>query len=311
MLMAQVLMGTNMRSFVAHVLGLEALLKMLGPENVSKSRPALELLESSRPVICSACTLTLKETVLAAPEWKTVPWSKNLKPKSDLQLLYDVMVDLPGLTVHVHDPVSPGFRPRAIPGQDLDVLYMRTCRIISDYDAWRVGWDQRHSNHMLEFTPLWTPHGWFGSNADLPWKKVWHFSAIAVAQAYIVYQAGIILATRLAYNLEHSGLLKMGHPTTDREPEMQHAAIEICRSVEWLLADERRGAGGLYLLMPSRCAWKTLPICSPEQEWMLAATRQIGKGTRGGWSMAAPMSRPLTLHHKDGASRIDVPEADP
>lgn len=301
-------MGTSMESFVTHVLGLETLLRMLGPESVSESRQALELLEISRPVIVSACTLSIKGTILSAPQWKTIPWSKGLKKKSDLQLLYDVMVDQPGLIAHVLDPVSPGLRLRVVDFQDINALYMKACQTLAGYDSWFSDWNSRRCGHMVAIAPKWAPTGWSESNDDLPWNTIWQFSAIIDAQAYTAYQAGIIICTRLVYNLEQSGLLSMDGPTESRETQLQHAAVEICRSVEWLLHERRRGAGGLYLLMPSRYAWKTFPAASAEHRWMLAATQDIGKAHRGGWAMAKPMSMPLTSHLTKVSNKIDVVE---
>ena len=238
-------------------------------------------------MIATAAMLAGRTTILSEPDWKLIPWAGRPEDKSELQHLYDIMVDLPELTMQTHSTLSSPLRLRAGQTMDLNVMYRKCTTLLRALDQWRRTWFNTHYEDLFETQPTYTPSQWYGRTEELNWKTVWHFSSLYEGQAYSLYHALLIILLRLIWNLETSNLLTVEHPNVDRSFSLYTAGIEICRCVDYHLIDAQKGAGSLLILTPVRCAWKSLGEQSPESQWLEAVMADISAGERGRWAIAA------------------------
>lgn len=139
------------------------------------------------------------------------------------------------------------------------------------------------TKNFLGSLPTYTPQSWFGEIDELRWKTVWHFSSPYIANTYRTFHCLIIIALRMVSNLETSGLLSVEHPCVDGSHQIYAAAIEMCRCVDYHLMESHKGAGSLFILVPSRAAWKTLGETTPEGQWLMGVVEDISSGDRGRW----------------------------
>ena len=274
--------------WVSHALGLETLLQSYGP-GAFNTPSTVGFFENVREMITNAAMLASRTTILSEPDWKTIPWADRPEDKSELQHLFDIYVDVPEVAMQCTHPLESPLQLR--PGQtmDLDTMYRKCIDLLRALDQWRRMWYNKNYEEFFEAQPTYTPKAWIGRTEELNWKTVWHFSTLYEAQAYSVYHSILILLLRMISNLEQSGLLSVDHPTVNRTLAIYTAGIEICRCVDYHLIEEQSGAGSLLILMPIRCAWKTIGENSLESQWLEAAVADISAGDRGRgrWAIAS------------------------
>ena len=213
-------MGVKTDGWSSHSLGLEVLFRMHGPHIFTTSPSALGFFENTRIMIINACMLTMKKCLLAEPEWKTVPWSGGFSEKSDLQLLYDIFVDVPGVMMYLRDPINPGLRLRTECDGDPDLIYLESSALLEELGKWYQYWFAKECGNFFETEPTFRPANWLGTQEDLAWTTVWHFAELYTAQSYATYNALLMLLLQEMNSLENSGLLTVAHPTFDRSAQI-------------------------------------------------------------------------------------------
>lgn len=126
------------------------------------------------------------------------------------------------------------------------------------------------------------PGGMVGSTIsifDLP--NSYPFQILMIANGVTIYNAILILLRWIGYQVigptfDPAGVyidvpegIEYGPLYAPREaPNGQAIAMEICRAVEYHLEEERKSAGGFFLLFPLSVACQVFEPGSREAEWL-------------------------------------------
>ena len=237
-------------------------------------------------MITYACMLAVKPCMLSDPDWKHIPWSNAPEKKSELQHLFDILVDVPEITTQFSHPLQSPTSLRPSATLDIDTIYTKATAMLRALDRWRRKWYALHYEDFFETQPKYVPKAWATRSEELSWKTCWYFSSLNIATAYTHYHETLVLVLRAIWNCETSGLLNVEHPNIDRRPQIYACCIEICRCVDYHLIESQKGAGSLFILSPVRIAWKSLGEESIESQWLAAAMADVSAGERGRWAIA-------------------------
>ncbi|QYT05891.1 Zn(2)-C6 fungal-type domain-containing protein [Trichoderma simmonsii] len=266
--------------WLQHSRGLERLLEIRGPESMT-SLPCLTILESVRPSIIFSALLGRQNTILASPDWKTLPWVNYAERKDAMQLLIDILADCPELFVLRESlPAKPAQLERR---SALHQLEEKAYATLDSLHAWKQGpgispWTEVPS-------PSSTPEILDSEGLSMPiWQTVYHFESLYQANIMSLYHGAIILVSRLCLGIQ---LELDGDKCAEIRASINMAGLSICRSINYHM--ERRGddISSLFILFPLRMAFDAVGVDNVEiGSWLKAILQQIYSGSAGRWATA-------------------------
>ncbi|KAM6487042.1 hypothetical protein HDV62DRAFT_140665 [Trichoderma sp. SZMC 28011] len=278
--------------WLQHSRGLERLLEIRGPESMT-SLPCLTILESVRPSIIFSALLGRQNTILASPDWKTLPWVNHAERKDAMQLLIDILADCPELFVLRESlpAKSAQLERRSALHQleekayaTLDRLY--TWKQSAGISLWTEVPSPSSTPEIIDSEGLSTPI----------WQTVYHFESLYQANIMSLYHGAIILVSRLCFGIQ---LELDENKCEEMRTSINTAGTAICRSMDYHM--ERRGddISSLFILFPLRMAFDAVGVDNVEiGSWLKAILQQIYSGSAGRWATARYLLdiQPLSNH---------------
>ncbi|PSR84254.1 hypothetical protein BD289DRAFT_368856 [Coniella lustricola] len=114
-----------------HNLGVAQILKHCGPATFQEE-PLLTAYRSCRGLLICQSFAIRRRTFMEEQKWKTIPWEKL--PKTPLDRLFDLLVDMPGIVNDMaasEHPVSPATKAS---------FRKKVTRLKSELSSWRFDW---------------------------------------------------------------------------------------------------------------------------------------------------------------------------
>ncbi|KAL7952814.1 hypothetical protein V8C34DRAFT_318714 [Trichoderma compactum] len=266
--------------WLQHSQGLQRLLELRGPESMA-SLPCLTILESVRPSIIFSALLLRQNTILASPDWKTLPWVNHTGRKDAMQHLIDILADCPELFVLRES--LPAKTAQLERRYALHQLEEKAYAILDSLQTWKQGPGIRPWTDVP--SPSSTPEIMDSEGRPTPiWHTVYHFESLYQANIMSLYHGAIILVSRLCLGIQ---LELDANMCEEIRASINMAGIAICRSMNYHM--ERRGddISSLFVLFPLRMAFDAVGISNVEIGlWLKAILQQIYSGSAGRWATA-------------------------
>ncbi|KAF2224976.1 hypothetical protein BDZ85DRAFT_86756 [Elsinoe ampelina] len=215
-------------------------------------------------------------------EWNVADWTvgRNLST----QALLDIWTEIPGLSASTYEAMA------CRDGEALADIFATAVRIQTHLEYWLERY--RETCGPRRAVPSWSPLHWQG---ELGWQTVLVFNETEDAGDCLSYctASNLVLRAALAVVQVLGTKLKLDNDWTAEHlrDRIHRNAIDVCRCIEYMIADERRGAGVFHLMMPTTGAWQVLRKDTPEGVWLREAMRDIhGDVIDGGRSMQGILS---------------------
>lgn len=245
------------------------------------------ILEASRMGITVDCLIKRKRCFLSSDDWKTIPWAQEPESKFSISYLHDILSDIPGLMENADTIQFSDMAPEELLARRNLVLQNLTCLWATLY-KWRVSWQLQNPSSSWE-VPSTTDHS--------PFPYVLQFSSLIHAKEFTLYNAILLLLFRIGFQVVGPSFNPLFSPLhlpqdIDYRPHnppgltsnIGAVAIEICKSVEYHLHEDRRGGGALFLLFPLRLAWQTFEPSSTQATWIQGIMEMVAESTATGIS---------------------------
>ncbi|KAG8627237.1 hypothetical protein KVT40_004720 [Elsinoe batatas] len=207
-------------------------------------------------------------------EWTVADWPVGRMQST--QALLDIWTHIPGLSAGTYEAMERR------DGKALAQIHTTAVSIQAQLDKWLIGYQETRGPRLL--APSWLPTHWQG---DLGWQTVLVFQETEDAGDYLSYctASNLVLRAALAVVQALGPKLKLddGWNAEDLRNRIHRNAIDVCRCIEYMVADERRGAGIFHLMMPTTGAWQVLRKDTPEGIWLREAMRDIHGDVMDGW----------------------------
>lgn len=253
-----------------------------------KTYPEYILFQNYRQSMILSSLLLRRHTILSKPEWKSIPWSLYPDAKTEMQFLYDILADCPGLFIHKEEiESSPSPCDRSI---EYVKLRRNISNVLDQLSQWEQDWEINNVGYSYEVSaPVTTPIMVNHWGRSVPaWETVIEYKSLYHANVVAVFNATVILVQLLADELTFSGELPRDSQNQGSFPDRKFvASLTICRSVEYHLQSMRKGAGSFFLLFPLRMAYDAIGRSNPViGTWLQNVLQQIQDGQSGRWATA-------------------------
>ena len=266
---------TSHDAWVRHGLGISVLIQTQGPE-ACRDKTMFEIFRNSRFLIILSSLATRCSTYLSGDTWRTVPWQQQTVPKDNMDLLLDIMSEVPALR-------SKLFELQGNTGADNHETFPfyrlaeDALQVASQLQIWRGDWDVSPEGNIIELTE--------SEPAKRLGEKSLHFTSLYAANCCSLYDAALILVLETVLLCAQSGPLYPGIATTLFEKSRQ-AAIEICQSLDYQLQNSHARLGQLFVLWPLREAGKILAKGSISEQLLLEQQKQKLAIGQDSWEIA-------------------------
>ena len=263
--------------------------------------PELIFFENARQPLIVASLMLRRKTILANPEWKSIPWSLHPERKTAMQTLYDIMADCPEKSLRRDCLLSTPEMVVRSHGQILKLL-TETSAVLVRLAQWKESWDFIHPDAASECAPSLffssTPTVTAEDDTQIPaWTTILVFKSDYEAIVMGMYNATKILLISLLQSVLIFGQIAAEEAvyvlpeyllTRDaRQRAIKDASFDICRSVEYNLQSTSHASLSLSLLFPLRMAYTPLEESYPSIcAWLRHISSQIANGQRGRWAAA-------------------------
>jgi hypothetical protein len=246
------------------------------------SLPCLMILEQIRSSVIFAAIVLHKPTILARPEWKTVPWALHPERIDQGKLLFDILSDCPELFV-LRDRLS-AIQDQCERSSAVKNLAAQARLILHNLDQWDQIWTSDLSHECIEApSPPSTPTYVDLNGQTVPlWSTILQYESLHHSNLLTVYNGALVLVLRF--------ILDIDIKCTDGDylqSRMYEAGIIICRSVEYHYRQSSGDQGGFFLLFPLRMAYDAVGRSNAAIErWLKVVLDDIATGRRGMWRSA-------------------------
>lgn len=275
---------------------------MRGPQAFMNT-PELIFFEGSRQPIIVASISLRRKTILANPEWKSIPWTLHPERKTAMQTLYDILADCPEKFIR-KDRLLATPETVARSGGLIIKLLTELSEMLGRLSRWKETWDIIHPDAFYECSPS----SFFVSTPTVPandgygtqvpaWTTILAYKSAYEAIVMPMYNALEIMLVRVVGAILIYGQLDVEIAmrivperllTSDaRRRAVYNASIDICRSVGYCLRSAYYATLSLNILFPLRVAYDGLGDSYPSiGAWMRLISDEIGSGQRGRWAAA-------------------------
>lgn len=266
---------TSHDAWVRHGLGISVLIQTQGPE-ACRDKTMFEIFRNSRFLIILSSLATRCPTYLSGDTWRTVPWQQQTVPKDNMDLLLDIMSEVPALRSRL-------FELQGNTGADNHETFSfyrlaeDALQVASQLQIWRGDWDVSPEGNIIELTEP--------EPAKRLGEKSLHFTSLHAANCCSLYDASLILVLETVLLCAQPGQLYPGIATTLFEKSRQ-AAIEICQSLDYQLQNSHTRLGQLFVLWPLREAGKALAKGSISEQLLLEQQKQKLAIGQDSWEIA-------------------------
>ncbi|KAH7354671.1 hypothetical protein BKA65DRAFT_548761 [Rhexocercosporidium sp. MPI-PUGE-AT-0058] len=258
--------------WMKHAGGVGKLIEMRGPWR-HQSFMDRYMLEGNRVTIALECLIRRKRCFLEHPDWKIIPYALDPGSKTTMNYLHDILCDVPGLMEDAAALQSLDLDGEIVKAKQLELSQKVLMELKMLYE-WRVTWAKKNQGNWWE-VPSACPQ----TREIFP--TVIHFKSLMIANETTIYNAILLLLRSIGFQVigpafDPSGIyldvpkgIDYGPLYAPRAaPNGQAIATEICRAVEFHLAEERKSAGGFFLLFPLSIACQVFELHTREAEWL-------------------------------------------
>jgi hypothetical protein len=280
------MMAANSGALIQHQGGIQKLIAFRTPERF-QTQPELSVLEACRLCMFHGYMEHKKRCFLEEPKWRTIPWIKHPEAKTLLSLLYDQMVQLPGI---LEDMEALRTKKRSSPADVLRIsqnVYTQLRELFS----WRAAWEAEYPSCAFE-VPVTDP--------SVPFSTALHYTnllrAIELAlyntAFFLLYRVGRILigpdfnpttaSTSIAITRTNPSLILPGDQSTVYE-----IAMEILRSVPYAMLEPHQNGGSFQFIFPMRVVVEVIREGSKEWNYLKRIFAEIADNA--GFVMARRM----------------------
>lgn len=250
------------------------------------SLPSLLVFERCRAAMIFAAIILRKTTIVASPEWKSMPWAQHPERVTSLKLLTDIVADCPELFA-VRDQVMRTHKSQDSRDLQLQSLLDKAQEVYDSLRQWKYSWETRDHRAYEEVLPPSTTPVVFDDlgKLTLAWTSVFQFDSLYHANVLTLYHATLILILRfIASILAACGAVS---ETFAHEQLIRSAGLFICRSVDFHLNQTWTELGAFNLLFPVRMAYEAVGRGhGAVGEWLEKVLQDISAGERGLWRSA-------------------------
>jgi hypothetical protein len=274
------LFQTSASGWADHVLGVAKLFEIAGPE-LCEDETCFSIFADMRYIIALAALTRGESTFLARPEWKTVPWERYGRVKSEEDLLSDIIVEAPGL--------GQLQRAEALSGDEFQGE-LRTFTVAFDLLSQLNDWLPLWQAKSMPMTCAAMPRGDNVDELPKPWATEYQHVSLDAANNFEVYNSFLILLVQMITAVARPGDLNTGDIGV-LSNMARTAALDICRSVDYNLYYCAGKLGQLTILVPMEKAYEVLgKNSSPEGRWLERRHAQIRRMS-GSWQVAQSVLR--------------------
>lgn len=220
-----------------------------------------------------------KRTFLEQPEWKTVPWALNQQKKAFYSRIQDLFCDIPGM----FEDAASG---------DVDDLQARVDHTARALTSLRWEWERENPQSCWEVAP--SP---LTSLNGVPlFQTVLHYRNVDLAVDTIYFDLLHLLLYRISDKAgltplqaeEEEGVITLvsgprsNNATLVPGPGLDRVqfAVEICRSIDFLIQGKRQSLGAFVLLFPLAVARDHLHECPAIFSWLSGVIDGISTRTK-------------------------------
>ncbi|OAA67766.1 Zn(2)-C6 fungal-type DNA-binding domain protein [Akanthomyces lecanii RCEF 1005] len=267
-------------SWLEHSRGLSALTESLGP-NAFQGMSARRLFYSNRLFIATAAIATKRRTFLERHDWKVVPWAElEPLPKPVTILLQDIFCDIPGFMEDARRLTALSSSNHAEQKQDLRLLRNKIVNAYMETDVLRWSWEDEYPNVCWEVPVTPALKDAAGESNPLPFATVLHFSNFDRAIDAIYFNVIRLLLWELTDDVGLSPDTVLGATSGNKSGPFPNAllppgrgntddfALEICRTVQYLVHGDTDSLGTLVLMFPLRVASHHLQNHPDVLQWL-------------------------------------------
>jgi hypothetical protein len=250
------LLCTSHDAWIRHGQGISTLFQLYGPETC-RDRNMFELFRSSRFLIFLSSLASRKSTFLSEQSWKTTPWQQQNVGKDSMDLLLDIICDVPALRSTLftsHDLVDTANTTTTMHR----TLAEDAIAVLNRLQEWRRTWDASPEGCISQQS----------TDEEQPEPGSLHFTSLYAANCCSLYNASLILVLETVLSSAQPGQSYPGDTSTFYEKAHQ-AAMEICASLDFQLQHSHTRLGQLFVLWPLREAGKILSKGTPAEQLLL------------------------------------------
>jgi hypothetical protein len=261
------LLCTSHDAWIRHGQGISTLFQMHGPETC-RDKNMFELFRSSRFLIFLSSLASRKSTFLSERSWKTLPWQQQNVSKDSMDLLLDIMCDVPALRSMLFtlqdltETVGPDAAVYCALAEDAHAVLYRLLE-------WRKTWDASPEGCIVRVSSF---------EEQQPENESLQFTSLYAANCCSLYNASLILVLETVISAAQPGQLCPGAASA-LDVKARQAAMEICGSLNFQLQHSHTRLGQLFVIWPLREAGKILSKGTPAE--LLLLERQKGKLATG------------------------------
>ena len=276
------LIFSTREGWVQHSQGTAHLIKMRGPERF-RTYPGRAILDMNRQMIILQALVARKRTFLEQDRWIEVAWPEST-PRPLIVRLHDIFAKFPGMTEDVLKMET---------GSDVGAEFvLRTQQNID-----KIVRDLRVIEHEMLIDESYKVEEQPQALPSRPFDTEFKYQSVIAANVWTSFDAFLIIALEWQYKSRHLDWQKgINHEGYELIPETRKYALNICRSVEYLLQPQWIHAGAFYLLFPSRIAFYALPLSSPEALWLVGILERIA--ITSGFEMARNVLTNVQINEK-------------
>ncbi|TQV91738.1 C6 finger domain-containing protein [Cordyceps javanica] len=230
----------------------------------------------------TACVVLRRRTFLEKPEWKSIPWGcRPDSQKTFRVLLDDIYCDISGfMEAADHLPTVVSETEKDAP---IVKLRSKVIQALSDTESLRARWETKYSKACHEASPSGAALP-FASPFDTIYRfskperafEINGFNTIRLLLASLANQLGIATASLSLVSSMHASTGPLQNPLLPPGKYCPTSyALEICRTVEYMMDCEWDILGGFALLVPLAVASRQLRDYPDIQAWLDQVFRRI------------------------------------
>lgn len=259
---------TDPMGWISHAQGVAMLIQLRGVKACA-NRDFFDMFRSNRFYIILASLATSTSTFLGDADWKEKPWKLASVTKQSGDTLLDLLVELPALVERKQKQI------------DVSTIASEALVILDKLEGWWKGWECLPSSRMIEVEAQNDPSGLKTWNTEISCVSLY------AANSYAIYNATVILAIDTAVQSAGAEDFKPGSGDASQLLfKTRHAALEICRIIDFHLSHPNGRMSELILIWPIRMAWMALGKgTTSEGKWLELRNEEINH-RRGYWEVA-------------------------
>jgi hypothetical protein len=267
------LLCTSHDAWIRHGQGISTLFQLHGPR-ICTDKNTFELFRSSRFLIILSSLASRRSTFLSETSWKTLPWQQQNVVKDSMDLLLDIMCDIPALRsilFTTHDPADT----TGISIATRCALAEVALAVLNRLQEWRKMWNSLPEGFIVRIF----------TDGEQPDDESLLFTSLYAANCCSLYDASLVLVLDTVMFSAQPGQLYPGAATTLHEKARQ-AALEICASLDFQLQHSHTRLGQLFVLWPLREAGKILSHGTPVEQLLLERQKQKLATGQDSWEIS-------------------------